>query len=289
VATAHAHFAQALALYDLPQHRGAEFRYTLDAGVVCHSYAAWTFWALGYPDQGLAQRQHAVTLAQQLAHPFSLGFALNWAARFHQFRREGSAAQQCADASLHLATEQGFPLYAARGAIVRGWALVQQGQPEAGMAQMHHSLHALGGIGHELARLWALALLAEGHGVMGQPEAGLTVLAEALSLVESGGERFYAAELHRLKGALLLQQSSDNSLIAESCFHQAISIAQNQQAKSFELRATTSLARLWQQQGKRQDAYDLLAPVYGWFTEGFDTADLIDAKALLDELSEGSP
>jgi class 3 adenylate cyclase/predicted ATPase len=286
VATAHAHFTQALALYDPHQHLGSEFRYTLDAGVVCHSYAAWTFWALGYPDQGLAQRQHAVTLAQQLAHPFSLGFALNWAARFHQFRREESAAQQCADASLHLATEQGFPLYAARGAIVRGWALVQQGQPEEGMAQMHQSLHALGGIGHELARLWALALLAEGHGAMGQPDAGLRVLAEAMRLVESGGERFYEAELHRLKGELLLQQSSDNSIVAESCFHQAISIAQNQQAKSLELRAATSLARLWQQQGKRQEAHDLLALVYNWFTEGFDTADLKDAKALLDELAE---
>ena len=152
------------------------------------------------------------------------------------------------------------------------------------MAQMHQSLHALGGIGHELARLWALALLAEGHGAMGQLDAGHTVLAEALSLVESGGERFYAAELHRLKGELLLQQSSDNAIVAESCFHQAIAIAQNQQAKSFELRAATSLARLWQQQGKRQEAHDLLAPVYGWFTEGFDTADLQDAKALLDEL-----
>jgi TOMM system kinase/cyclase fusion protein len=286
VATAHAHFTQALTLYDPPQHRGSAFRYTLDAGVVCHSYAAWTFWALGYPDQGLAQRQHAVTLAQQLAHPFSLGFALNWAARFHQFRREGSAAQQCADASLHLATEQGFPLYAARGAMVRGWARVQQGQPEAGMAQMHQSLHALGGIGHELARLWALALLAEGHGAMGQPEAGLTVLAEALSLVESGGERFYAAELHRLKGELLLQQSLDNAIVAESCFHQAISIAQNQQAKTLELRAATSLARLWQSQGKHEEARQVLGDVYGWFTEGFETADLQDAKVLLDALSE---
>jgi predicted ATPase len=287
VATAHAHFTQALALYEPHQHRGAAFRYTLDAGVVCHSYAAWTFWALGYPDQGLAQRQHAVTLAQQLAHPFSLGFALNWAARFHQFRREGCAAQQCADASLHLAMEQGFPLYAARGAIVRGWARVQQGQPEAGMAQMHHGLHALGGIGHALARLWALALLAEGHGAMGQPEAGLTVLTEALSLVDSSGERFYAAELHRLKGELLLQQSADHHTEAESCFHHALAIARHQEAKSLELRAATSLGRLWQQQGKRQGAHDLLAPVSHWFTEGFDTADLQDAKALLEELTEG--
>jgi len=120
---------------------------------------------------------------------------------------------------------------------------------------------------------------------MEQPEAGLTALAEALTLVDTTGERWYEAELYRLKGVLLLQQSSSNQTEAESCFHQAIAIAQNQQAKSLELRATTSLARLWQQQGKRQEAHDLLAPVYHWFTEGFDTADLKDAKTLLDELA----
>jgi predicted ATPase len=121
--------------------------------------------------------------------------------------------------------------------------------------------------------------------MMAQPEAGLTVLAEALTLTDTTGERWYESECYRLKGELLLQQSLDNQAEAETCYHHAIAIAQNQQAKSFELRATTSLARLWQQQGKRQDAHDLLAPVYGWFTEGFDTADLQDAKALLEELA----
>jgi predicted ATPase len=119
---------------------------------------------------------------------------------------------------------------------------------------------------------------------MEQPEAGLTVLTEALTHVDKTGERWYEPELYRLKGELLLQQNSDNQAKAESCLHQAITIAQNQQAKSLELRATSSLARLWQYQGKRQEARDLLAPIYGWFTEGFDTADLKDAKALLDEL-----
>jgi predicted ATPase len=133
--------------------------------------------------------------------------------------------------------------------------------------------------------IYSLALLAEAHGTMGQPEAGLTVLTEALALVDTTGERWYAPELHRLKGELLLQQSSDNQAEAETCFQQAISTARSQQAKSLELRAATSLARLWQQQGKRQEAHDLLAPVYNWFTEGFDTADLQDAKALLDELA----
>src|SRR5262252_4484164 len=121
---------------------------------------------------------------------------------------------------------------------------------------------------------------------MEQPEAGLTALAEALTLVNTTGERWYESEIYRLKGELLLHQSLDNQADVENCFHQAMTVAQNQQAKSWELRAATSLARLWQQQGKRQEAYDLLTPVYHWFTEGFDTADLQEAKALLDELSE---
>jgi predicted ATPase len=119
---------------------------------------------------------------------------------------------------------------------------------------------------------------------MGQPEAGLTVLTEALTFAETTGERWYAPELYRLKGALLLQQSSDHQAEAETCFHHALEVARNQQAKSFELRAATSLARLWQQQGKRQEAHDLLTPVYDWFTEGFDTSDLKEAKALMDAL-----
>src|SRR5262249_20123707 len=135
-------------------------------------------------------------------------------------------------------------------------------------------------------RPYFLALLAEAHSIIGEPEAGLTVLTEALTLVDTTGERWSEPELYRLKGELLLQQSSRNQTEAESCFHQAIAIAQNQQAKSFELRIATSLARLWHSQGKRQEAYNLLAPVYGWFTEGFDTADLKDAKALLDALAE---
>src|SRR5262249_25173117 len=139
--------------------------------------------------------------------------------------------------------------------------------------------------GAEMMRPYYLALLAEAHGTMGQPEAGLTVLTEALTLAETTGERWYEPELYRLKGVLLLQQSSNNQADAETCFHQAIAVAQSQQAKSWELRSVTSLARLWQQQGKRQEAYDLLAPVYNWFTEGFDTADLQDAKALLAELA----
>jgi predicted ATPase len=205
---------------------------------------------------------------------------------FHQFRREVRAVQERAEAVISLATEQGFPHWRAQGVILRGWTLAQQGQVQAGIEQIHQGLRAFRASGAELLRPYYLALLAEAHNVIGQPEAGLTALAEALTLVDKTGERWSEPELYRLKGELLLQQASDNQHEAETCFQHAMAIAQNQQAKSWELRASTSLARLWQQQGKRQEAHDLLAPVYHWFTEGFDTADLKDAKALLEVLEE---
>jgi predicted ATPase len=284
VATALTHYAQGIALYDSQQHRAAAFLYGDDAGVVCHSHAAWALWHLGYPAQGLTRSQEAVTLAQQSAHPFSLSVAVSGAATFHQLRREGYAAQACAEASIHLAMEQGFPLYTARGAVLRGWALAQQGQAQDGIEQLHQGMMAWRATGAEIFRPYWLALLAEAHGTMGQPEAGLTVLAEALTHVDTTGERWYASEIYRLKGALLLQQSSDNQADAESCFQHALAIARNQQAKSLELRTATSLSRLWQSQGKRDEARQLLGDVYNWFTEGFDTTDLKEAKALLDEL-----
>jgi predicted ATPase len=255
--------------------------------VVCHSFASWALWCLGYPDQGLARSQEALTLAQQVAHAYSLNYALNAAAWFYQFRREERAAQEHAEAAINIATDQGFPFWMTMGAILRGWTLAQQGQAQEGIEQLHQGLRAYGATGAELGRPHFLALLAEAHGTMGQSEAGLTVLAEALTHVDTTGERWCEPELYRLRGALLLQQNLDNQVEAERCFHQAMVIAQNQQAKSLELRAATSLARLWQQQGKRQEAHDLLAPVYGWFTEGFDTVDLQDAKALLHELEDG--
>jgi len=167
---------------------------------------------------------------------------------------------------------------------MRGWALAQQGQAQEGIEQINQGLRAIRATGAELWRPYWLALLAEAHGTMGQPEAGITVLTEALTLADTTGARWYAPELYRLKGVLLLQQSPDNQAEAETCFHHALDIARSQQAKSLELRAASSMARLWQQ-GRRREAHDLLAPVYGWFTEGFDTADLKDAKALLDALA----
>jgi predicted ATPase len=286
VADARTHFTQGITLYDPQQYRASTFLYGEDAGVICHSFAAWTLWCLGYPNQGLAQSQQAVTFAQQIAHPFSLGWVLSRATVLHQLRREVRCTQERAEAAISLATAQGFPLWIAHGAILRGWALAHQAQAQEGMAQIHQGLRAWSATGAELLRPYFLALLADIHGIIGEPEAGLTVLAEVLTLVDKTGERHYEAEIYRLKGELLLQQSSENHLEAETCFHHALAIARSQQAKSFELRAATSLARLWQQQGKRRAAHDLLAPVYNWFTEGFDTADLKDAKVLLAALAE---
>src|SRR5262249_17786699 len=155
------------------------------------------------------------------------------------------------------AMDQGFPHWRAHGLVLRGSTLVHQGQAKEGIEQITEGLRTYRATGAELGRPFFLALLAEAYGIMGQPEAGLTMLTEALTLVDTTGERWYEAELYRLKGALLLQQSSDNHAEAETCFQHAISIAQSQQAKSFELRTATSLARLWQSQGKRQEAYDL--------------------------------
>jgi predicted ATPase len=286
VAAAHTHFAQGIALYDPQQHRTSAFLYGEDTGVVCHLYAGWTLWVLGYPEQGLVQSQQAVTLAQQIAHPYSLDHALSGAVMSHQFRREMRTAQEQAEALIRLATDQGFALWKARGVVLRGWALAHQGEAQEGIEQFTQGLIAFRATGAKIHRSYFLTLLAEVHGTMGQPEAGLTALAEALTLTDTTGERRYEPELHRLKGELLLQQNLDNATEAETCFQHAIRIAQNQQAKSWELRAATSLARLWQRQGKRQEAHDLLSPVYHWFTEGFDTADLQDAKALLDVLAE---
>jgi predicted ATPase len=284
-AAAHTHFAQGLALYDPQQHRASAFRYGEDAGVVCASHDAWTLWHLGYPDQGLTRNHEAVTLARQSAYPFGLSFALNFAAVFHLLRREWQTAQAYTDASISVATEQGFPFWRERGALLRGWALAHQGQAQAGIAQLHQGLSALRATGAELGCPYWLALLAAAHGTRGDPEAGLAVLTEALTLMDTTGERLWEPELYRLKGALLLQQQADYQAAAEHCFQQALVIAQHQQAKSWELRAATSLARLWQQQGKREAARQVLAEVYHWFTEGFDTADLKDAKALLEALA----
>jgi predicted ATPase len=229
--------------------------------------------------------QEALTLAQELAHPQSLAQARHWAAFLYHRRREVPTVQAQAEALLTLATAQGFPLFVGYGTCWQGWALAMQGQGEAGLAQLHQGLAALLTTGLTLSQSFCLVLLAEAAGHAGQIEEGLRLLAGALTALEESRRGDLLAEAHRLQGEFLLRQVVPNAAQAEARFQQALTVARRQQAKSWELRTAMSLSRLWQSQGKRAEAYELLAPIYGWFTEGFDTADLQEAKDLLAELS----
>jgi TOMM system kinase/cyclase fusion protein len=285
VPPARVHMEQGIALYAPQEHSTLAFRYGIDLGVWCLSYVPWPLWQLGYPEQGLKRSHEALILARKLAHPLSLAAALSYAAILHHMRRDGQATQEQAEAGVVIANEHGFPQFAAVGTTLRGWALVMQGQGEEGIAQIHQGLAALRATGTDLWRSYYLALLAEAYKKVDQVKEGLNTLAEALATVHHTGERFYEAELYRLKGELLLALATDNHREAETCFHRALDVARHQQAKSLELRAAMSLACLWQQQSKRAEARALLMPIYGWFTEGFDTTDLREAKALLEALA----
>jgi predicted ATPase len=202
----------------------------------------------------------------------------------HQ-RSDVVATHACAEAVMPLAHDQGFVLRLEGGRILRGWALATQGDVDEGLAQIRQGLAAHQEIGPNLGQPYRLSLLAEVYGQAAQPEAGLQALAEALTLVGTTEERWWEAELYRLQGVLRLQLPSPEVLQAEASFQQALAVARGQQAKALELRAALSLSRLWQQRGERDEARELLAPIYGWFTEGFDTPDLLEAKALLEALS----
>ena len=258
--------------------------------VGCHVYAAWVLWVLGYADQALQQGQEALTQVQRLAHPVSETNVRYMLSILHVFRGEGLAAQQQAEASLQLATHHEVADRVAQPLIQRGGALVLQGHTAAGIAQCTQGLAATRAIGEVVLLPYFLSLLAAAYGHAGQPHAGLRVLAETHALVEQTGERWWQAELYRLQGELLLQQASPGQprpvlAEAEACLQQALSTARHQQARALELRAAMSLSRLWQQQGKRDAAGALLAPLYGWFSEGFDTPDLREAQALLAALA----
>jgi predicted ATPase len=279
------HWEQSLTLYAPQQHPAHAFLFGWNLGVFCRAWAPHALWHLGYLQQALTMSHGAVALAQELAHPFSLALALDYAAMLHQFRREPHIVQEQAEAAIALCTEQRFAYYLAWGTTMLGWAQVAQGRDEEGLAQMRHGLAALRATGASLRLPYYLALLAEACGRTGQAMEGLALLAEALAQAHKAEEFWMEAELHRLKGELLLLLSGDHYAEAEACLHQALAIARRQQAKALELRTATSLSRLWQQQGKQTEAHQLLAEIYGWFTEGFDTPDLQDAKALLEALA----
>jgi predicted ATPase len=197
-------------------------------------------------------------------------------------RRETEALKDNAEELLRLSSEMGFPGWLPIATYFRGEAVAMQGQVQAGIAQIREGIAANLSLGERCYMTGALRALAEVQAMAGQPEEGLTTLDEALALVEETDERYWEAELYRLRSELLLMQGEDGK--AEASLLQAVEVARRQSAKSLELRATSSLARLWQKQGKREEARQVLAEIYGWFTEGFDTADLREAKTLLEEL-----
>lgn len=275
--------------YSPQQHRSHAFLNSPhDPGVMSLAYSAWSLWCLGYSDQALQRVSVALTLAQELSHPLSLAVALTFSAWLHHYRRERQAAQEQAEALIALCTDQGFPYWVTFGSIYRGWMLAEQGKGKEGIAQIRQALAILPTTGTELDRPYFLTLLAEVYGKVEQAEEGLSVLDEALGIVDKTRERVYEAEVYRIKGELALRagekEKGGKGEEAEGCFLRAIAIAQKQQAKSLELRAVMSLARLWQSQGKTAEARQMLAEIYGWFTEGFDTKDLQEAKGLLEEL-----
>jgi predicted ATPase len=256
-------------------------------GVGClgFSCAALVLWYLGYPDQALQKIQQAIALAQELSRPYNLAVALHFATWIHRLRGEAQAALERVDAEIAICRDQGWPLYLSIAMVLRGWALVQLGRVEEGIAQIQQGLTAYRALGGENGLPYILSHSVEVCARLGRTEEGLTVLAEAFTAMEKNDERICEAELYRLKGELLLSSAIAGALEAEACFHQAVAIAQRQGAKSLELRAVVSLSRLWQQQGKQEEARQRLAEIYGWFTEGFDTADLQAARTLLHALS----
>jgi predicted ATPase len=280
------HLEEGIARFTPAQRSAPVFRMGPDPGVACRVHAAMTLWLLGYPEQALSRLHEALMLSHELSHPFSLASVRCWVAYVHQFRRDVPAVHEHAEAAVALSTEQGFPFWAALGTSFRGWALAMQGQGEEGMAQVRQGIAAWRATGAALAVPCLCTMLADVCDRLGHPDDGLQALAEAHTLMEQHEERWWEAEVHRLRGVLRLRQSGTPQEEAETWLQRALDAARRQQAKALELRAAISLSRLWQQQGKRQAAHDLLAPVYNWFTEGFDTADLKDAKVLLDDLSE---
>jgi len=274
-------------LYDFDKHRHHAFIYGgHDPGVCCRACAAECLWYLGYADQALQCANDAVKLGRQLSHPFSEVLALLSLAPLHRGRREIESTRQVAEEAVRLCADHGIGVhYASLAKAFHGWALAHAGDTGEGIEQIcqgiegHRTAGTLRGIPH------LLVLLADARLHAGQSGEGLAAVDEGLARAEERGERIWMPELLYFKGQLLLSRSAQDAGGAQSHFERALDSARALDTKFLELRAATSLARLWAERGERQRAYDGLAPIYRWFTEGFDTPDLMDAKSLLDALN----
>jgi predicted ATPase len=275
---------ESLALYDPERDRAKAPRFGFDVCVACHATLGRVLWQQGFPDGALLHAEEAVVKARAAAHPLSEAWALSYAAMLNQLRGEVALCLERAGAALAVATEQVLPHWAAYAMVIGGWALIKKGLAEKGLARLRAGHDAYRATDDKIHGAYFLALLAEACLGTGEFEEGLSVVREGLIETEETEARYYEAELNRLQGELLLAAKEPDERRTEASFRKAIAIARKQEAKSFELRAGTSLAKLLARQGRREEAHAVLTPVYGWFTEGFDTADLKEAKGLLNGL-----
>jgi predicted ATPase len=282
------HAQQGIAIYDHAVHGATKSLGSHDSGVCAWSLGGRALWHLGYPDRALANVQEGVTLAERLDHPISVLHGLNMMASVRILRREPQAVAECVDRLLELAEEHGAPQSAVVGRVFRGWASAFGGNVEAGLAELREGIKGVRAAEVRVGFTALLHLGAEGCAHAGAFDEALALLDEAWELSEMTGERLIAAELQRLYGEIFVSSPRKDESKAETCLTKAIAIAQSQNAKSLELRAISGLAGLWHDQGRREEARNLLAPIHDWFTEGFGTADLKEAEVLLDELAGGA-
>ena len=282
-ASSRSHLERALALYDPISHRSLAHQVGIDPEVTSQLNLGIVLFSLGFPDQALASNSAAIAGARGLAHPPTLALGLGFGTILLSLVGDNTTLDDRVNELVAITTEQGFSLYRASGTILRGWVKVKNGDVTEGMSLLRSGTTAYRAIGQEAWMPYFIGLLAAACEIAGQIEEGLSLSDDAMQIADRTGELWFAAELNRHKGELLLRQGQSEA--AEQLYHKALSIAREQEAKLWELRAAVGLARLRRDQGRRAEARDLLAPVYGWFTEGFDTPDLKEAKALLDQLA----
>jgi predicted ATPase len=278
------HFETAASLYRRDEHRDSALRYGQDNGVSAFVHLSLGLWHRGYPDQSARAADRALTYSRQLGHAHTLANALALAGRAAVFARDVAAVHTRSNDCVALASEHGFALWVADGRILQGWADAQKGEATTGIARIRDGLAAIEATGSRIYTPLFLALLAEALALDGKIEEALAALDDASATAAVSGERGWSAEIHRLCGELTGRLPFPDPAKAEDSFRTALAVAREQGTRGYELRAATSLARLWHEQGRRGEARDLLAPLYGWFTEGFDTPDLKAAAALLAEL-----
>ncbi len=279
------HADQALALYDPVEHLPLATRFLQDPRVAALCWRSLALWALGYPEAGLAGTEQALREARETGHAGALMQSIQQTCLTQLISGNYATAQAQSDELIGLAEEKDASPYKTGGMLVRGCLLALTGKASNAVGIFSAAIPALRSTGATIHRPGWLSLLARAYGELGQFDQALSHIGEAITTVETTKEKWYEAEVHRIAGEIALMSPERDAARAEDCFGHALAVARSQQAKSWELRAAISMARLWREQGKRDEARDLLAPVYGWFTEGFDTLDLKQAKALLDELA----